>query len=158
MNDNDQAYLSPEVPRPIVDLQTTTSWIPGTPSSDSSLFTGSYYGNADLTDLAFTRSHATIDFSWGSGSPDPSLHHDFFSVRWVGSPTFTAGTYQFTAGADDGIRLYIDGTLVIDEWHRAAYSEYTATRTLSAGSHEITVEYFEAIGSARAGLEWDEAP
>jgi Tol biopolymer transport system component len=101
------------------------------------------------------------DFVMYKNPDDPSyktVDPDTFSVRWTSTPIFTAATHQFTAGADDGIRVYIDGTLVIDQWHQTAYTEYTATRVLTAGAHDITVEYFESLGAAKVKLAWAEVP
>ncbi|MCB9425354.1 MAG: hypothetical protein H6527_09835 [Actinobacteria bacterium] len=60
----------------------------------------------------------------------------------------------FTVGSDDGHRLYIDGTLVLDTWRDQAYTTRTVTRTLTAGPHRITLEYYENGGLAQATLTW----
>ena len=71
---------------------------------------------------------------------------------------FAAGSYVFTARADDGIRVYVDGVLAIDEWIDQAATTYQATRTLSAGAHTIVVEYYERAGLAVAQVSWAPGP
>ena len=65
---------------------------------------------------AFTRCEATIANTWGAGGPGNGLPNDSFSVRWSGSFTFPTGTSTFNATADDGVRLWVDGVLLIDKW------------------------------------------
>jgi hypothetical protein len=68
----------------------------------------------------------------------------------VKTQSFTAGTHTFTATADDGVRVYLDGTLVIDQWKDQSATTYTAPRTVTAGNHEVKVEYYENGGDAVA--------
>ncbi len=98
----------------------------------------------------------TIDFNWGDGSPDPRVPADDFSVRWTGTLTPSAtGTYQFITTTDDGVRLWVDGVLLIDQWVRQPPTERTASLVLEAGVPVlIRMDYFEAGGGAVARLEW----
>jgi hypothetical protein len=61
---------------------------------------------------------------------------------------FSAGVYRFTLKADDGVRLWIDGILQIDEWHNASGQTYTRDVQLGAGNHNLRIEYFENTGGA----------
>lgn len=73
---------------------------------------------------------------------------DYFSVRWSGWVTFEPGLYRFYARADDGIRLFVDGNLVLDAWsNRDANRVSTADMTLD-GQHWLVVDYFESTGVA----------
>ena len=56
----------------------------------------------------------SINFDWGSDSPDASLEPRNFSVRWQGNITFAQGDYTFTAITSDGMRVYIDGQKVAE--------------------------------------------
>jgi hypothetical protein len=77
---------------------------------------------------------------------------DNFSVGWVKTQSFTAGTCTFTVTADDGVRVYLDGSLVIDQWKDQPPTTYTASRSVSAGDHTVSVEYYEHTEVAVARL------
>lgn len=109
----------------------------------------SYFNNPNLTDNPVAiRGEEQPGGNWGSGSPFPPVPNDQWSARWTASLTLDAGTYQIRANADDGVRVYVDGALVIDEWHIARSQEYVANTTLSAGTHNFIVEYYESGGLA----------
>jgi glucose/arabinose dehydrogenase/PKD repeat protein len=118
----------------------------------SGQWTASYFANRTLGGApATTRCEAAVDYNWGAGSPPGSgVGPDNFSVRWVKTQSFTAGSHTFTATADDGVRVYLDGALVIDQWKDQAPTTYTATRQVTAGSHELKVEFYENGGGAVA--------
>ena len=119
-----------------------------------------YYNNADLSGSpVLTRVDSVIDFNWGNGTPaGVPVDANYFSVRWTKTVNFdTSGQWVFRAGADDGIRVWIDVTLIIDEWHgnTNGYATYeVALDALTAGNHDITVEYYEATGNAGVQFIW----
>ncbi len=124
-----------------------------TPSPSGTSYTGDYFNNQTLSGSPIlTRIDPSINFDWGSGSPDPLIPTDHFSARWTRTDTFAAGTYQFSVTADDGARLYIDNNLVIDKWIDQSPSTYTVSQSLSAGTHTIKMEYYENGGGAVAKL------
>lgn len=114
---------------------------------------GEYFDNVSLSGLpSLTRNDAAVNFDWGSGAPDQSLPANHFSVRWTRSLPFAAKTYRFTVSADDGVRVWIDNGIIIDEWHAATAGSFAREMALSAGSHAIRIEYYEDTG--RAGLQF----
>ena len=115
-----------------------------------------YYANMTLSGSpVVTRCEtAPLNNDWGEGSPDPLVPADGFSARWQGSFSFAEGDTTFSATADDGIRLFVDGTLLIDAWRDQGPTTYTATRTLTAGSHQVKVEYYENSVGAVAQVSW----
>ena len=114
-----------------------------------------YYDNPNLTGTpVLTRMDQDITFEWGDGSPDAAVPADHFSARWTKSIQFAAGTYTFTATADDGVRLYIDGSLVLDKWVLEGRTTYTVNKQLSTGTHQIVLEYFDNTGEAVAMLSY----
>jgi glucose/arabinose dehydrogenase len=114
-------------------------------------FAAEYFTNIDLAGTpALTRVDDGIDFDWGGGSPDPAVPDNGFSARWTRTRSYTAGTYRFTVRGDDGIRVLVDGVLVVDGWFYQAPTTYTADVPLTAGLHTVVVEYFEFAGGAQA--------
>ncbi len=99
---------------------------------------------------------AKIDWDWGSGSPDPAVPADSFSARWTGSLNLKPGDYRFTTSTDDGVRLWVNSRLLIDEWYDQALTSHSATIHL-AGSVPVRMEYFENTGVAAAHLTWQPA-
>ena len=79
---------------------------------------------------------------------------DNFSVRWTGRHSFPAGDHTFTASADDGIRVWLDSAPVIDAWIDQSPTTYQSTRPVTAGDHEVKVEYYENGGGALAKVSW----
>ena len=100
------------------------------------------------------RDDAQIDFDWGYGAPAPGMVADHFSVRWRCAAHFSAGTYRFTATSDDGLRLYVDGQPVIDEWFDHPVRTFTSEIALAEGEHEVIVTYYENTGLAVARVSW----
>ena len=63
--------------------------------------------------------------------------------------------YRFTARADDGVRVWLDSTLIIDEWHAATPNTYLKDINVPAGQHVIRVEYYEGVGIALINFGFD---
>lgn len=122
----------------------------------ASNFLAQYFNNTDLSGTpVLTRSDASVNFSWGTGSPHPSVTPDNFSARWTGSfPIVNGGTYVFSVTADDGVRLWVDGNLEIDKWFPQSATTYTKNVALASGTHVIKLEYFELTGDATVALSW----
>jgi hypothetical protein len=110
---------------------------------------GEYFANVTLGGIpALTRDDVAISFDWGQGAPANGLPVDNFSVRWTRTLNFNAGVYRFSLKSDDGVRLWIDGILQIDEWHNSGGQTFTRDVQLGAGNHSLRVEYFENTGGA----------
>jgi hypothetical protein len=125
------------------------------PSSTGTGLLGSYYDDSNFSTFKLSRTDATVNFSWGSGSPDASIGADTFSVRWTGSlkPLYSQ-QYTFHVTRNDGCRLWVNNVLVIDKWTQKS-GTYTGRITLTAGAMvPIRLEFFENTGSANVKLEW----
>ncbi len=117
---------------------------------------GEYFDNANLTNLRLTRIDSTVNFNWGTGSPNAAIAPNTFSARWTGQvqPT-TSGTYTFFTQADDGVRLWVNGQQIINRWTNSSLVENQGTITLTAGQrYDIRLEYYENTGSAVSRLLW----
>jgi PKD repeat protein len=117
---------------------------------------GEYFDNMDLTALKLTRTDATVNFDWGGGSPDSSIEADSFSVRWTGQVQAQfSETYTFYTVSDDGVRLWVNGVQVINNWTNHAPTENSGTISLVAGQkYDLKMEYYENGGGAVAKLLW----
>jgi hypothetical protein len=120
---------------------------------------GEYYDNKDLTGLKLTRTDPTVDFNWGTGSPDRTVGADTFSVRWTGSVKGDhAQTYTFYTTSNDGVRLWVGGTLVVNNWTDHGTREDSGTIALQAGQwYPVRLEYYEGTGSATIKLSYSSA-
>lgn len=107
--------------------------------------------------LLLTRTDATIDFDWGSGSPAPTIPMDQFSARWTGELTAAyTETYNFSMPADNGVRVWINNQLVLDKWSPSevtGWHNFTAPMTANVRT-PIKIEYFEGYGGAGLTLFW----
>jgi len=118
-----------------------------------SRWVGEYFSNPDLAGApVFVREDKQIDFDWGTGSPRGDIPADNFSVRWTNTFPLDGGLYRFTTETDDGVRLYVDGKLVIDKWRLQPVTKYTAEARLSKGQHTVVMEYQERGDRAVARL------
>lgn len=129
------------------------------PNGFSSGITGSYYTNISLTEPATaTRKDGPINFNWASGAPGPAgITADTFSVRWRGYVRATSsGNYRFQTVSDDGVRLYINGNLIINNWtNHSSTTNTSADVTLVAGqTYSLVLEYYENTGSSVIQLSW----
>ncbi|MDQ3746540.1 MAG: PA14 domain-containing protein, partial [Acidobacteriota bacterium] len=133
----------------------------GVASGQGTGLTGQYYGDTSLSANSYklTRTDATVNFDWGSGSPDPSMAVDNFSVRWAGVvvPRYSE-TYTFYTTTDDGVRLWVDGQLVVDKWVDEGPTEWSGPVSMQAGrAYSIRMEFYEHWGGASAKLQWASA-
>lgn len=115
----------------------------------------SYFDKVDCTGKTVIRVDRTVDFDWGTGSPDPAIPAEYFSAMWVGSiiPKFSE-TYKFYITIDNGARLWIGDSLLIDHWVEDVTAQ-TAEIKLTAGTkYDIKVAFCETWGFAKIKLEW----
>jgi len=106
---------------------------------------------------AATATDSNIDFDWADRSPLTGIPSDHFAVRWTGTIVAPANDdYTLCTATDDGVRLWLDGDLVIDDWSVHPKTENcTSAVTWAAGStHDVRMEYFEETGFANAQLLW----
>ncbi len=116
-----------------------------------------YFANKNLEGTpALKRVDESVNFDWGMSNPAPELPADNFSARWTGKLTPTvSGKYRLGAIADDGVRIYLDGKLIAEDWTEHASTTVTAEVTLQAGqSYDVKMEYYESQIGAVAKLVW----
>jgi len=104
-----------------------------------------------------TRIDTTIDYDWGGLSPDSSIDNNRFAARWSGTLTAPeSGSFTFATQSDDGVRVWLDNQLIIDNWtqHSAVWNESGSVNLVSGQQYNIRMEYFEHNGQAVARLHW----
>jgi alpha-L-fucosidase len=136
------------------------------------IYASTMYSKAtEEKDVELSKIDPEINFDWVRNSPGKPLSEDNFSATWTGyiQPHFSE-EYLFEAQADDGIRVWIDGKLIVDKWN----SEISGTQSnvmeagkslgetghinlLSGEKHQVKVEYFENKQNAHAYLWWSSA-
>lgn len=107
--------------------------------------TGTYFDNPDFTGTSTARLDKKLYFAFGTAAPATGIAPTYYSVRWTGKikPAYSE-TYTFTTMTDDGVRLWVNHKLIIDDWNtRAGPITHTGTVTLEASKRvDILLEYF----------------
>ncbi len=116
-----------------------------------------YFGNQELTgEPVLVRIDKQLNFDWGAGSPDSTIKPDHFSVRWTGkfiSPL--KGRYKFSITTDDGVRLYVDGKQLVNNWvDRGPTSDYFILNLEKGRAYDLRIEMYENGGGSYASLGW----
>jgi hypothetical protein len=118
---------------------------------------GDYYNGTNFETYRLTRTDDQINFTWADGvSPDPLVNDNQFSVRWTGQieAAFTE-TYTFYTNSDDGVRLWVDGQQLVNNWTDHSPTENRGTIDLAAGQvYDIQMEMYENTVGAVAELRW----
>jgi beta-glucosidase len=119
--------------------------------------TGEYFTNKNLEGEPFkVRVDTIINFSWDWETPFADFPGDKFSVRWSGYlKVDKTDNYTIDVSSDDGVRLYLDEKLIIDDWSDHAEMTNSYSTNLEAGKfYKIKLEFYENGGAAicRLGL------
>jgi hypothetical protein len=132
--------------------------VPPTTGAGTGLL-GDYYYNTDFTDLTFQRVAPTINFDWGSQSPDPSLRPQKHSIRWSGQivPRYSE-TYTFGLSTATAVKLTIDDQVVIDKHGESGFIEYTGQINLVAGQrYNVRIDYYQVAFNSAVKFNWSSA-
>jgi hypothetical protein len=117
---------------------------------------GEYWSNPELSgDPSLVRDDPAIDFHWTAQAAAAGLPSDNFSTRWSRWVDFRPGTYRFRAQADDGIRVFLDGRLVLDKWTNINVNDIHAVDLNLSGPRWLVVEYRELSGEAGVRFWWE---
>lgn len=152
------AWSSPSQPKQLVP---TSCLFPPDPPKNAALLPvgvglkGEYFDGAAFEERRWTRIDPSIDFAWG-GEPHPTVQPDNFSVRWTGLvlPYYTE-EYTFYVASDDGVRLWVNEALLIDNWGGPTPKELAAALPLVGGQmYDIRVEFCDTGGGASIYLRW----
>ncbi|MFZ2280826.1 MAG: Ig-like domain-containing protein [Prosthecobacter sp.] len=128
-----------------------------TPAVNTNGLTGDYYIGKNFEQFSFTRMESTVNYTWGTGSPDPRIPADGYSVRWHGYliPRYTQ-TYTIIPVTDDGVRLWVNGQQVVNDWNNHGDTWNNGVIALQAGvAVPVVMEYYESTGGATARMLWE---
>jgi mannan endo-1,4-beta-mannosidase len=116
-----------------------------------------FYNNEDLTGTpAVTFHEPWIGHEWGGEAPiDGMVWPDSFSARWTRRLRLKTGHYRFCAMSDDGTRIWVGRTLVLDAWHANNGIVYCGEYQALAGIYTVKVEYYEHGGMALIYVWWE---
>jgi glycogen debranching enzyme len=116
-----------------------------------------YFAGTAFETPKLTRTDQRIDFNWNDTPPDPALGLTNYSVRWIGKiRPATSGEYMLETSSDDGVRVWLDRKLVIDNWtvHPPTTDRSTPMRLDAGKEYGIRVEFYQKEGGAEIHLRW----
>ncbi len=115
-----------------------------------------YFNGTNFEEKVATRIEANIDKSWNDVPPVPGLDPHYCSIRWAGRITAPeTGTYTFSARVDDGIRVWVGGVQVIDNWQLNDDGRSIGQVKMKAGTaYDLKVEYFNGLIEGEVTLIW----
>ncbi len=118
--------------------------------------TGQYFSDPSLQNVAVTRTDSHVSFDWGKNAPMAGMPKDGFTVRWNGYVQAPKSeTFTFSAVSDDGVRLWVNGQLIINKWRVQSAKTSSGSIALEAGKYyAIKLEYFENLGYSSCKLKW----
>ncbi len=128
----------------------------GAPAAAQPGLQATFFRGDDFREVLLTRTDEAIDFDWDNRSPAPGIPTENYCVRWTGvlqAPV--TGTYLFTISTDDGMRVWLDGKRLFDEWRPQSPTTFTTRVALKAGAfYALRVDYYQLGYQARAQLAW----
>ncbi|MGB3510280.1 MAG: PA14 domain-containing protein, partial [Microcoleaceae cyanobacterium] len=134
---------------------------PDSGNSSTSNWHAQYWDNKGLTgspDWSQYEDMSDLRFHAGGGAPvgTRGIEADTFGGRWITTSYFDGGIYNFINRADDGVRVYVDGQLIIDKWKDSPFEEKRAYAAIEPGYHQVMVEYYDNRFSAANHLRWEQ--
>ena len=155
---SDGGALNHTITTPALNATYTATYSVATGQNSGTGLLGQYFNNKTLSGIVVRQRTEAVNYNWGSGSPGAGLNANNFSARWTGTvQASSSGAFQFRTQANDGVRLWVNGVLVINNWanHSNTVTNSGAAMALSAGArYPITMEFYENKGPAVARLLW----
>jgi mono/diheme cytochrome c family protein len=149
--------------RQIGNQESTAPYVPPAPPPPSSTpntgtgLAGRYFNNKTLTGNPVLQRTEAVNFGWSTNSPGPGVNANNFSVRWTGKVEATAsGSFAFQTTSNDGVRLWINGVLVVDNWtNHATVTNNSPVLALTKNvRYAVAMEFYDNTGAAIARLKW----
>jgi outer membrane protein OmpA-like peptidoglycan-associated protein len=130
--------------------------LPATPTVEG--LRGDYYNGRNFERKVLSRVDQRLDFNWQPGNPvGPGIDQEAFSVRWTGKLYAPSeGTYNFIVNTDNGMRVWVDGRLLMADWDVYTLNTFKKEMRLAAGRYyDLKVEYNNFKGPAVFRLAWE---
>jgi outer membrane protein OmpA-like peptidoglycan-associated protein len=118
---------------------------------------GDYYTGRNFNRKFTTRVDPQINFNWNKHGPIPGMPESEYSIRWTGRiQAPETGEYEFSAIVDDGIRLWVGGIKVIEEWGPHNHEFVGGKVGMKAGQfYDIRIEYYNGLLEGQIQLKWE---
>jgi hypothetical protein len=124
-------------------------------------WTGTFYNDANLGTAVQTIAGINgLNFNWGANPPNvngvnvPGIGADNFSARFTSTQNLTPGQYSFVVSSDDGVRLYVNGALVLDKFIGRVLTTDTISVSITTSPVNLTVEYMDLVDQAILQVQW----
>lgn len=129
---------------------------PARPPISTDAWVASFHRGRDTEGpILATEYYSDVNFDWGDNAPLFGVPSDGFSARFERRFNLRRGYYTIRARADDGVRVWLNGVRIIDEWHGATGRTYAVGRQLDEGSHDFRVDFLELGGVAQLRFTLD---
>ncbi len=117
---------------------------------------GDYYNGKNFNQKVFTRIDSKIDFTWDYVAPGRGMMDTDYSVRWTGKLLAPqTGQYEFYAIVDDGIRVWVGGVQILDDWGPNNHKSISGSvKMVKDQQYDLRVEYFNGILEGQIKLQW----
>jgi len=131
-------------------------YLPNAPASDPYQWRAEYFGNRDLWGtpaLVQNEGNGSLNHDWGGSGVGYGMPGDNFSARFQRTVGFECGRYRFNIHVDDGVRVWVGNTPILDAW-RDQVADFAPEIDLPAGNAVIRIEYYENGGNATLQVNW----
>ncbi len=121
---------------------------------------GQYYANTfptnSFTGSPLVRTDAVVNFNWGATAPIAGVAPTNYTVAWTGCVQAQfSEPYTFYLTNNDGVRLYVNGQLLINSWTDQAAGSHAGTiNLLGQQLYNIRLEHYQHTNSATVALGW----
>ncbi|PAW84726.1 MAG: hypothetical protein B9S33_11125 [Pedosphaera sp. Tous-C6FEB] len=152
-------WSAPGIPKSLIPRSQLHPILAVKPTDNKGLL-AAYFRRTELDSIsAVTRLDPQLDFTWGNNAPVAEVPAESFSVRWSGQVTapFTE-SHTFHVEAGGGVRVWLDGQRILDQWRDQPGEFYSTVVPLTAGQkYDLRVEHSSTNKEAKLRLLWSSA-
>ena len=153
------SWAGPGIPKSVIPRSQLHPILGVKPTGSQGLL-AAYFRRTELdSSSAVTRLDPQLDFTWGNNAPVAEVPAESFSARWSGQVTaqFTE-SHTFHVEAGGGVRVWLDGQRILDQWREQPGEFYSTVVPLAAGQkYDLRIEHFNTSKEAKLRLLWSSA-